>query len=109
MKKNPYILRCYARPERDYIIGMCVDLDIAVRGHSVNEVRNEMTKAIQSYFSSLDKSNFQDTFPRPAPLLVKLDYYRVCLMLHTVTVKKNFLIFCEQLIPMQFEVSPSCV
>jgi predicted RNase H-like HicB family nuclease len=107
--KNPYRLRCYARPENDYILGICIDLDIAVRGSSIDEVRAEMTKAIQAYFMSLDKDNFKDLIPRPVPMRVMLDYYKVCVMINCLRGKEGFQIFCEQLIPKQFEVSPSCV
>ena len=109
MRKNPYILRCYARPEKDYILGICVDLDIAVRGVSVDEVRGEMTKAIESYFLSLDKNNFKDLFPRRSPVVVMLDYYMVYVIVHYLRAKKNFQVFCEQLIPQKFEISPLCV
>ncbi|MDP2928519.1 MAG: hypothetical protein Q8O01_00450 [Candidatus Omnitrophota bacterium] len=107
--KNPYRLRCYARPENGYILGICIDLDIAVRGNSIDEVRTEMTKAIQAYFMSLDKDNFKDLIPRPVPMRVMLDYYKVCVMISCLMGKEGFQIFCEQLIPKQFEVSPSCV
>lgn len=108
MRKNPYILRCYARPEKNYILGVCVDLDISVRSSSIDEVRAEMSKAIQSFFLSIDKDNFKDAFPRPVPPLVMLDYHRVAAIVHYLRAKKNFQIFCEQLIPKTFEVSPLC-
>jgi|GEM_PF-7114791 hypothetical protein len=108
MRKNPYILRCYARPEADYILGVCVDLDIAVRGNSVEEVKDEMTKALKSYFQSLDEKNFKDVFPRKVPINVLLDYYFVVARILTFIAKRNLQIFCEQLIPKDFTISPSC-
>ena len=112
MSRNPYILRCYARPEEDHFIAVCIDLDIVVKSQSIQTVQEEMTKAIQLYFSSLDKKNFRDLFPRPAPLQVMLDYYRVLLIVRFLTVqhslKNSFQIFFEQIIPKEFLVSP-CV
>jgi hypothetical protein len=112
MERNPYILRCYARPEKDYIIGICIDLDIAVRSDSISQVREEMRKAIEGYFLSLDKDNFKDLFPRTVPFHVKLDYYRVCCLIKYLrfftSFKRNFQVFCEQLIPEKFSIAP-CV
>lgn len=108
MRKNPYILRCYARPEGDYILGVCIDLDIAVKGKSVDDVRGEMTKALKAYFDSVDQANFKDVFPRQVPLLVLLDYYRVCVLVHRFRLKRNIQIFCEQLVPKEFDIAPSC-
>jgi hypothetical protein len=108
MRKNPYILRCYARPEGDYILGVCVDLDIAVKGNSIDEVRNEMTNGIKAYFESLDEKNFKDVFPRRVPFLVMCDYYFICLLINIFKAKKNIQIFCEQLIPKNFTISPIC-
>ena len=108
MKKNPLMLRCYARPERGHIIGVCVDLDIAVKGRSISEIRGKMTEAISSFFASLDKNNFKDVFPRQVPPIVMMDYYRVCIMVNYLKAKKDFQVFCEQLIPKKFEISPLC-
>ena len=112
INKNPYMLRCYVRPEQDYLIGVCVDLDIVVQSDSISSIRSEMTKAIHAYFSSLDKKNFRDIFPRRVPLYVMFDYYRVCFIVRGLnfkeSVKNSFQIFREQLIPKEFSISP-CV
>ena len=112
MIKNPYMLKCYCRPEGDHFIGVCVDLDIVVAADSVAKVQAEMTKAIRVYFSSLDKKNLKDLFPRPVPLYVWLDYYRVCFIVRYLnfihSFKSGFQIFFEQIIPKEFSVSP-CV
>ena len=104
------MLRCYARPEGNYILGVCIDLNLAVRGDNIEQVKNEMTKAIKLYFSCLDKENFQDLFPRPSPLIHKLDFYRVCFLvkvLHlTKFISEGFQIFREQIIPKEFSVIP---
>lgn len=112
MKKNTLRLKCYGRPEGDHHLGVCIDLDIVVRGSSVREVQNEMTKAVKVYFSSLDKNNFKDIFPRPSPLYVQLDYLRVCFIVHSFkfvkSFQENFQVFCEQIIPKEVSISP-CV
>ena len=112
MSKNPYILRCYGRPEGDHFIGVCIDLDIIVQGNSIQAIQDEMTKAIQAYFSSLDKQNFRDLYPRPVPFQVMLDYYRVCFIVKVLnfrhSFKTGFQIFFEQIIPKEFLITP-CV
>jgi len=110
MDKNVFRLRCYGRPEGNYHIGVCIDLDIVVRGKSVKEVQSQMTKALNVYFSSLDKKNFKDIFPRLSPLHVRLDYFRVYFIVNFLTFfaafQANFQIFCEQMIPKEFSISP---
>ncbi len=110
MPKNPYILRCYARPEGDHLIAVCVDLDIMVRGATIDEVRQELTDAIKSYLGSLDKENIKDLFPRRAPAQVMANYYFVVIVVHCMkffkSVKSGFDIFCELATPQGFKVSP---
>ena len=109
LKNNPYILRCYARPEGDHLIGVCVDLDITVRGVSIDEVRKQLTLAIQSYLESLDKDNIKDVFPRPSPFNVMLDYYFVYSLVNCIKVSKRiraeFDAFCELATPQGFKVT----
>lgn len=110
MGKNPYILRCYGRPEGDHSIGICIDLDIVVQGDGPAEVRRKMIDAITLYFESLDKENLQDLIPRKSPPYVFADYYRVCTIIKFVrfskSLKEQFQIFCEQIIPEKFIVAP---
>ena len=111
MDGRRFILRCYARPEGDHLLAICVDLDIAVVGNSIQEVRDKMTDALTSYFESINKDNAQYLLGRPAPLHVFLDYYRVYMIVMSsyffANCKKNFQIFCENLIPGNISISPS--
>ena len=112
MRKNPYILRCYVRPEDDHFIGVCIDLDIVVQSQSIQTVQQEMTTAIRAYFSSLDKDNFRYLFPRTVPFHVMIDYFKVCVIVRLShfqhSIRNSFQIFFEQLIPKEFSISP-CV
>lgn len=109
MKKNPYILRCYARPEKDHVIAVCVDLDLAIRADSIDSAKEELSQSIQSYLESLNKDNIKDLFPRPAPLGVRMDYYFVCCFVYAMRAIKNlrsgFDIFCELATPQSFRVT----
>lgn len=106
MQKNPLILRCYARPEDDYILGVCVDLNIAVRGASIDEIKQKMTEALNLHFKSLTEDNFKDLYPRPAPLKFWLDYYRVSMLVNIHTFSEKSAIFFEQMIPQRFSIIP---
>ena len=112
MGRNPYILRCYVRPEEDHLIAVCIDLDLAVRADTMTSAKEELAKSIQSYLESLDKDNIKDLFPRPAPLSIKADYCFVCCVVNIMKFLKNlrsgFDIFCELATPQSFRVTP-CV
>ena len=110
MRSYPTVLRCYARPEGDHYIGQCLELDLAVQGDSLPEVRRKMGECLQSYLESLDAENVRDLFPRPAPPHVWLDYYQVYLLvtLHRVLrqLGSNVQVFQEQIVPQRFAIHP---
>lgn len=109
-KTYPTLLRCYARPEGDHYIGQCLELDLAVQGDSLPEVRRKMEACLQSYLESLDAQNVRDLFPRAAPFPVWVDYYRVYLlvMLHRFLrqLGTNVQVFREQIVPQRFAIHP---
>ena len=109
-KVYPTILHCYARPEGNYYIGQCLELDLAVQADSLREVRQKLEECLQSYLESLDPENVHDLFPRPAPLPVWLDYYRVRLLaaLHRLLhqLGTNVQVFQEQIVPQRFAIYP---
>ena len=109
-KTYPTLLRCYARPEGKHYVGQCLELDLAVQADSLPAVRQKMEECLQSYLESLDLQNVRDLFPRPAPLHVWVDYYRVCLLvaLHRFLrhLGSNVQIFQERVIPRQLALHP---
>lgn len=109
-KGYPTVLRCYARPEGQHYIGQCLELDLAVQGDSLPEVRRKMEECLQSYLESLDAENVRDLFPRPAPLYVWLDYYRIYLLvtLHRLLrqLGTNVQVFQERIVPQRFAIHP---
>ena len=110
LKTYPTVLRCYARPEGDHYVGHCLELDLAVQGSSLAEVRRKMEECLQSYLESLDLQNVGDLFPRSAPFFVRLDYYRICLLaaLHLAVhqLGKNVQVFRERIIPQHLALQP---
>ncbi len=111
VKTNPYILRCYAKKENDYIIGICIDLNLIVRGNSFEDVKDEMTQAIRGYLSCVNEKNLQDLIPRPAPPQIRLEYFLIRSILNSfkavISFKKTFQIFFEQITPQNFSVNLS--
>ena len=109
-KSYPTVLRCYARPEGHHYVGQCLEVDLAVQADSIPEVRRKMEECLQSYLESLDAENVRDLFPRSAPLHVRLDYYRVCLLVRFHRLRRglgrNVQIFQEQIVPQRFALRP---
>ena len=110
MRRYPTVLRCYARSEADHYIGQCLELDLAVQANSIPEVRRKMEECLQSYLESLDAQNVRDLFPRPAPLHVWLDYYRVYLLVTLYRLLRqlgtNVQVFQERIVPQRFAIHP---
>lgn len=105
MNRTSLILRCYARPEKNYVLGICIDLNIAVRGASFAEVKQKMTEAVDLHFSCLTEENFQDLRYRPAPMKVQFEYLYACLVCNILKLRQDFHTFCEQLQPLTFRIS----
>ena len=113
MKKYPYKLRCYIKPEGDYLVASCIDLDLAIKADDMDSTKKQLADAIQSYLNSLDKNNFTDLFPRLSPLSVRLEYHAICTILNCIKTVANardkWAIFCESFYPQGgFQVT-SCV
>lgn len=112
MRKNPCLLRCYGKPQGDKYVGICIDLDIAVEGRDLPEVRKKMSEVITLYMESLNKDNACNLFLRRSPLHVFLDYYIVCSIVLCSklfsAIRDRFQIFREQLIFEKISVCP-CV
>ena len=106
MHTDSLILRCYVRPENDYLLGVCIDLNIAVRGSSFEEVKQKMSEAIGLHFSCLNDKNFRDLFFRPAPLKFQFEYRFVCLVCQVFKIHKSYQTFCELLRPKSFQIIP---
>ena len=111
MKNHQFTFRCYARPEGDGFIGVCLDLDIATAGGSLQEVRSKMAEAVKSYLLSLDEKNFFDVFPRKALFHIWLDYYRCYFLAWCCSSYKKssqkISIFVENILPKDFLVIAS--
>ncbi len=68
-------LRCYAWGAKDDWEGMCIDLDLAVQGRSLDEVKSLLNEAVGSYLDDLQKEAAPDArrlLHRRAPLWLRL-------------------------------------
>jgi hypothetical protein len=67
-------LRCYARGRGDSWEAFCIDLDLAVQGNSLNEVRELLGEAIDTYVEDAMKeepAQARRLLSRRAPLHVR--------------------------------------
>lgn len=68
-------LRCYARGLDDEWEAICLDLDIAVQGHSLEEVKRLLNQSISSYLHDIQSESPADRkrlAHRRAPLSVQI-------------------------------------
>ena len=101
-KVYPTVLRCYARPEGDHYVALCLELGLCDQGETLEAAKASLEEDLLGYLESLTAENVSALFPRPAPWYVYLDYYRVrCVVAlarlsHQVT--QRWLIYAEPLI-----------
>ncbi len=73
-------LRCIVEGSGDSWDALCVDLDIAVSGHSVQEVKQSLEEAVADYLAyvvTLDEPDRTELLNRRAPwrLRIRFAYY----------------------------------
>jgi predicted RNase H-like HicB family nuclease len=97
----PAILHCYARPEKNHYIAVCLELDLIDQGATIEEAKVALEENIVGYLESLTADDFPHLFPRYAPFYVYLDYYRVFLLVHlgklVHQLRTRWLVFGERL------------
>lgn len=102
MQKYPSVLHCYARPENDHYIAVCLELDLVDQGATLEEAKASLEENIAGYLESLTPENINGLFPRLAPFYIYLDYYRVRLLLLLARIihnlKRRWLVFVEPLL-----------
>lgn len=78
MNRKPDLRRtllCYAHGHEGQWQGICLDLDIAVQGRSLEDVKQRLERSIQSYVESAgreDAGTRERLLRRRAPLWVRL-------------------------------------
>ena len=101
-KTYPTVLRCYARPEGEAYVALCLELDLCDRGQTLETAKASLEEDILGYLESLTPENAADLFPRPAPWYVYLDYYRVRCLLALARcfhqLRHRWLVFAEPLV-----------
>lgn len=109
MQKNALRLRCYAKKENGYMVGVCLDLNLVVRADSFEDIKIEMSSAIKSYIDALDEKNFSDLFPRKLTTRYLLEYYfifAICSLFKSIKSFRNSCqVFVENLIPNDFTIA----
>ena len=73
----PRVLRCYIEGRGDQWEGICLDFDIAVQGHSLPEVVDELRQSVALYLehiATLPTSEQAAFLSRKAPLVLRLRF-----------------------------------
>ncbi len=95
IKKDRLVLRCYGRKtEKGNLVGVCLDLDIAVEAESIEGLKIKMRQAVASYLGAVldtdDKASIPHLLPRRAPLKDWAIYYFIKMILFVRQFPGNF-------------------
>jgi hypothetical protein len=80
IRPQRFVVRCYGRKtEKGNLVGVCLDLNIAVEAQSIEELKKKMNQAIGSYIETVLDTDNRESIPallsRRAPLKDWLTYY----------------------------------
>lgn len=74
--RDKYVFRCIAYPTTDGFVSLCIDLDIASCGDSLEQAINGLNEQIKEYIAyARESGRFEELVPRPSPLLAKFKYH----------------------------------
>jgi hypothetical protein len=103
------ILRCYGYRSGKYLVGHCIDLDIAVQAENIAELRHKMELAVSSYLDTVldtkDQSSIPKLLERQAPLSAKLKYHIISLLTAFHSLRRKVFTFNEAL---PFHIGRTC-
>lgn len=78
MRAEQLVVRCYAKPEGDAWVAVCVDFSLAAQGDTYQEARSKLDAQIHEYvFDALageDRAHAEYLLTRKAPLRFRLRY-----------------------------------
>ena len=81
MQNQSMRIRCLIEREESVWIGHCIEFGISVQGDSVDDVRDRLHTAAQSYVDRVgdlvqvgDKAGARQLFTRKAPVSIRLKY-----------------------------------
>ncbi|HFD81038.1 MAG TPA: DUF1902 domain-containing protein [Gammaproteobacteria bacterium] len=81
MRARDLKLRCYAEQNHDGSwFGICIDLNLAADGDSLEEVRRKLDDQVRDYIEEAlgdDVAYIDDLIPRPAPLPFRIRYHYI--------------------------------
>ncbi|MEA3348934.1 MAG: hypothetical protein U9Q39_07765 [Pseudomonadota bacterium] len=103
------VLRCYGYRSGKYLVGHCIDLDIAVQAENIAELKHKMEQAVTSYMETVlnteNKSSIPALLKRQAPLSAKLKYHAINLLVAFQALRLKFFTFNEAL---PFHIGRNC-
>jgi hypothetical protein len=84
MHHHPQVLKGYIRKDKDgQYKGICLTLNLAVRGRSLEETETKLLQLIVAYMTDAHVSGtLKELIPRRAPVSYYLEYYRLRVLSH---------------------------
>ena len=83
VRRAPLLLKGYIRGENGQYEGVCLTLNLVVRGRTLEETDKKLLELIVAYLSDAQKDGtWNDLVPRHAPLSYYAEYYRLKVMSH---------------------------
>ena len=78
-QKRVLMLHCYIRPEGDHLVGMCLELDIAAQGDTLEAAKAALNEAISGYLETVATMGDKGAHlrRRPAPRRYWVEYYTI--------------------------------
>ena len=81
----------------DIYIAICLELDIATEGETLQEAKDNLKEAVESYLESVVNDNEEDEFiPRPVPDDLIEEYFQKLKILLKSSVNSEFYEFSEK-------------
>ena len=95
------VLRCYGYRSGKYLVGHCIDLDIAVQAENIAELKYKMEQAVSSYLETVIDTEDQSSVPslllRQAPISARLKYHAISMLIAFSSLRRNIFTFKEAL------------
>lgn len=75
--RSPFIVRCYAKQQEGQWVALCIDLDLAAQGETLESVREKLSEQVASYLEeaiSIDRAHAVTLLTRKAPFRYRAEY-----------------------------------
>lgn len=81
--RKPFYVRCYAKPEGDQWVALCIDLTLAAQADSFEQAKFKLEQQINHYVHdalTVDREHADELLNRKAPLANRFEYHMISLV-----------------------------